>query len=140
MNFEVNTQSRTRRVTEAVFDEITDRVVAAPEATLDTVITVTRWIKEAFAVLADEKVREQDFLTFADAMRFFPANRARVPWAKAGAVLRTANGPRQLIRLLYLDGNYRPLAGGAPMAAYSVLDVDDELRAAFGAHDLIIVT
>ena len=101
---------------------------------------MTRWIKEAFAVLTNEKVTEQDFLTFADAMRFFPANRARAPWAKAGAVLRTPDGSRQLIRLLYLDAHYRPLAGSAPMAAYSVLDVDDELRAAFGAHDLIIVT
>jgi hypothetical protein len=136
MSSEQSTHGPGRTAAAAVAGELARRVAADPEGTVDAVI---RWIRQAHSSLVDEKPVEQDVLTFADAMRFFAANKAQVRGAKSGAILRTQHDGCQLIRLLFLDETKHPLVANAPMAFYSVLDVDDELRSAFGAHDLIIV-
>jgi hypothetical protein len=125
-----------RGIAAAVIQELATRVKDDPEQVVDA---GARLIRKAYSATTGDVATRQDVLTFAEAMRFFPANRAGAKGAKAGAVLRMRSGSRQDILLLYLDAHNAPLPEGAPMALYSVRDLDDELRAAFKGRDLIIV-
>ncbi|NUS89502.1 MAG: hypothetical protein HOY75_44070 [Streptomyces sp.] len=99
-------------------------------------------VGEARSGLGAKRAPLHPVLGYSDVVAFLVRNRAAVPEAAGGAVLRRRSGREYLVQTFFLDADGTPLhdtgAADAPVWVCRAQRLDEELAAAFGDTDLIV--
>ncbi|MEU5101985.1 hypothetical protein AB0H07_06795 [Streptomyces sp. NPDC021354] len=99
-------------------------------------------VDEARSGLVAKRLPRHPVLGYSDVVAFLVRNRATVPEAAGGAVLRRRRGREYLVQTFYLDADGTPLhraeQAEAPVWVCRAQRLDEELAAAFGDADLIV--
>ncbi|MFI0729184.1 hypothetical protein ACH4S9_09170 [Streptomyces sp. NPDC021225] len=99
-------------------------------------------VDEARSGLVAKRLPRHPVLGYSDVVAFLVRNRATVPEAAGGAVLRRRRGREYLVQTFYLDADGTPLhraeQADAPVWVCRAQRLDEELAAAFGDADLIV--
>ena len=99
-------------------------------------------VGEARSGLGAKRAPLRPVLGYSDVVAFLVRNRAAVPEATGGAVLRRRSGREYLVQTFFLDAEGTPLrstgTADAPVWVCRAQRLDEELAAAFGDTDLIV--